>query len=152
MNTKFVRSLFGSKLYEQNQSVGAFFILMGSIVSVAGVMPAQGVPALANPLSGVPALSGLGRLGGVAAGLGQAGRLGRISVPPSWANAAEVTQPLASALGNTPLAGPRLRAVTGLPAAPLGELGCDDCDDCQSCRAPKYGFSSLVMARPADSA
>ncbi|WP_162899218.1 PPE family protein [Mycobacterium shigaense] len=152
MNSKIVRSLFGSKLYEQQQTPGAFFILMGSIVSIAALTPGQGVPALANPLAEVPALSGLGRLGGVAAGLGQAARLGRISVPPNWLNASEVTRPLASAFGQTPLAGARVSAVTGLPAAPLGELGCDDCDDCQNCSAPKYGFSSLVMARPADSA
>jgi PPE-repeat protein len=147
MNTNFVGAVIGSAAYTPGSTVGPFFGLMGSIASIAGVMQAQGVPALANPLSGVPALSGLGRLGGVAAGLGQAGRLGRISVPPSWANAAEVTRPLASALGKTPLVSPGSMTAAGLPPAPLSGLGGHGC---KSCSAPKYGFRSLVMARPLD--
>ncbi|BBY20194.1 PPE family protein [Mycobacterium stomatepiae] len=146
MNTNFVDAAIGSAAYTPGATVGPFFGLMGSIASIAGVMQAEGAPALANPLAGVPALGGLGRLG-VAAGLGQAGRLGRISVPPSWANAAAVTQPLASALGKTPLVSPGSMTAAGLPPAPLSGLGGHGC---KSCSAPKYGFRPLVMARPHD--
>ncbi|BAX93046.1 PPE family protein [Mycobacterium shigaense] len=148
LNTNFVDAMIGSAAYTPGSTVGPFFGLMGSIASIQGVMQAAAAPALANPLSGVPALSGLGRLGGSAAALGSAARLGRMSVPPSWLSASEVAQqPLAAAFGETPVASPGSTTAAGLPLAPSSGLAGHGC---KSCSAPKYGFRSVVMARPFD--
>ncbi|PQM48460.1 PPE family protein PPE18 [Mycobacterium talmoniae] len=65
--------------------------------------------ALTGGSSGFAGMSGLGGLGGVTAGFGQAGSLGALSVPQSWASVAPSTSSIASALGNglgaTPTAG-----------------------------------------------
>ncbi|MGH3632814.1 MAG: PPE family protein, partial [Mycobacterium sp.] len=91
--------------------------------------------------AGLPGLGGVGPA--VSAGLGQAGRMGVLSVPPSWTAIAPAS-PLASALGTTPLSGPPASSVGGPGgyASPLGMNG--------HLRRPipKYGFRVKVMAHP----
>jgi len=98
--------------------------------------------ALGSASVGLPGLGGAGSA--VSAGLGEAGRVGALSVPPSWAAIAP-TSPLASALGGTPLGAP-LGTPVGGPGGVAGPLA----GMAPLRRAvPKYGFRlPPVMAHP----
>jgi PPE-repeat protein len=106
---------------------------------------AEGLP---NIVNNMPPLSGLGGLGGggpVAAGLGNAGSLGRLSVPPGWAGAApSVTAPAATPL---PAAG---AAESGGPSSMLGGVplagGAGGRGSNVGFGAPRYGFRLTVMS------
>ena len=104
--------------------------------------PVEG--ALGSP--SLPSLGGVGSIGGAAsAGMGHAGSVGGLSVPPSW-TATAPTSPIASALGGTPLAAPP-GSTAGGPggvASPMASMGG------RLRRAiPKYGFQlPNVMTRP----
>jgi PPE-repeat protein len=94
----------------------------------------------------VPALSGLGGGGSVAAGLGNTASLGRLSVPPGWAGAApSVTAPAATRL---PAAG----AAGGGPGSMLGGVPLAGAAGGRRSNAgmgaPRYGLRLSVMARP----
>ncbi|GAB3002441.1 PPE family protein [Mycobacterium bourgelatii] len=70
--------------------------------------------------AGLEALGGLGSIGGVSAGLGQASSLGTLSVPPSWAGALAVPASEAGAVGpgvvpGAPAAMPVSTAVSKIP-------------------------------------
>ena len=123
------------------QSLAGFSSLQGA--RSAG---ASGLLNLFNPgalgSASLPSLGGGGS--GMSAAIGGAGRVGGLSVPPSWSVVAP-TSPIASALGGTPLAPPG--TVAGGPggaASPMSNM---------SGRlrrpVPKYGMRlPPVMARP----
>jgi PPE-repeat protein len=123
------------------QSLAGFSSLQGA--RSAG---ASGLLNLFNPgalgSASLPSLGGGGS--GMSAAIGGAGRVGGLSVPPSW-SAVAPTSPIASALGGTPLAPPG--TVAGGPggaASPMSNM---------SGRlrrpVPKYGMRlPPVMARP----
>jgi PPE-repeat protein len=124
------------------QSLAGFSFLH----SMKGASGASGLLNLFNPgalgSAGVPGVGGLGS--GLSAGMGEAGRVGALSVPPSW-SAVAPTSPIASALGGTPLAPPG--PVAGGPggvASPMSNMSG------RLRRAvPKYGMRlPPVMARP----
>lgn len=76
--------------------------------------------------AGLQALGGVGSIGGVSAGLGQASSLGTLSVPPSWAGALAVPAP-ASELGAVgasviPGASGAMPASTAISKVPLGGM------------------------------
>jgi PPE-repeat protein len=122
------------------QSLAGFSSLQGA--RSAG---ASGLLNLFNPGAlGSASLPSLGGGSGMSAAIGGAGRVGGLSVPPSW-SAVAPTSPIASALGGTPLAPPG--TVAGGPggaASPMSNM---------SGRlrrpVPKYGMRlPPVMARP----
>lgn len=69
MNTNFVDAAIGSAAYTPGPRWDPFG-LMGSIASIAGVMQAEGAPALANPLAGCRPLVGWDVWGGGRFGAG----------------------------------------------------------------------------------
>jgi PPE-repeat protein len=122
----------------------------------AALNPAQLMTSL-QPAVGLPGLAGLGLpgLGGsapaaVSAGLGRATLVGSLSVPQSWATAAPVPAPpataslvsswtAASGTGATGTAG--MPGMPGMPMVGAGGRGI-------GFAAPRYGFRPTVMAQP----
>jgi hypothetical protein len=107
----------------------------------AGLLP--GLGDMSGLGSGPLGSTGLTGLGGASAGMGRAGMVGGLSVPPSWASAANIS-PAATALPANGLSD--IGASAGGPggfAAPLGGVGG------RLRRAiPKYGFRPVVIPRP----
>lgn len=149
-NANIWNTIFSSGFYMPSNTLGAFMGLLGG--TAAGDAAAGGAlgeaatgglgGAFAAPLGGP--LGGLGGLGGVAAGLGQAGSVGALSVPPAW------TAPIgaaASALPGSSLgAAPAFEAsgpVNMLGGMPLGAPTTNGLGS-----APKYGFRPTVVTRP----
>jgi PPE-repeat protein len=94
--------------------------------------------------AGAAATNALPNLGGVAAGLGNAVKIGAVSAPPSWAPVNAITNPGVAAL-NATIVPAASEGVNGLPFAPLGGLGGAN----RYGRVlPTYGFKPLVMAKP----
>jgi PPE-repeat protein len=113
--------------------------------AAAAAKAAEGLP---NIVNNMPPLSGLGGPGGgapVAAGLGNASSLGRLSVPPGWAGAApSVTPPAATPLPAVGAAeGGRAGSMLGgVPlAGAAGGRGSN-----AGFGTPRYGFRPTVMA------
>ncbi len=107
----------------------------------AGLLP--GLGDMFGLGSGALGSTGLTGLGAASAGMGHAGLVGGLSVPPSWAAAASI-KPAATALPASGLS--EIGASSGGPgglAAPMGGVGG------RLRRAiPKYGFRPVVMPRP----
>ncbi|OBG44308.1 hypothetical protein A5672_09960 [Mycobacterium alsense] len=97
--------------------------------------------ALAGPLGGAGGLGGLG--GTVSAGFGKAASIGALSAPPSWATAAPLHGPLASALGGTPMTPPPAGSA-GMPGVPVGPVG----TQAYGRAVPQYGFRPTFVTRP----
>jgi PPE-repeat protein len=119
------------------------FLTIAKSTGALGSAAAAAVPA-ALPAA-TPALIGGGSA--VAAGLGTAGTVGSLSVPPVWANASlagaeHTTAPLAiSNIREAPDAGTGGGNILGgLPRAGGGDGG--------GLRTPRYGVRLTVMARP----
>jgi len=111
------------------------------------------LPALPNIVNTMPSLGGLGGLGGgagagVSAGLGNAGAIGALSVPQSWAGGAgSAAAPAATAL---PLSG---EAAAAPEAAPTGSMlgGVPFTGGAGrgiSGPGPRYGFQLSVVPHP----
>ncbi len=110
--------------------------------------------AVASAASAAPkGLSGLGgMLGGgagapaVAAGLGNAGSIGKLSVPAMWSGAAPAISHAAavpvSAISAVPEAAGQGNLLGGMPLAGMGGQGGFGAS------GPRYGFKPTVMARP----
>ncbi|MFZ1177257.1 MAG: PPE family protein, partial [Mycobacterium sp.] len=74
----------------------------GAMSDVAGGASPLAVAGLGTGTQGISGLAGLGSAGSsVSAGLGRAGLVGPLSVPPSWTAPAPLSSPLASTLGGT---------------------------------------------------
>jgi PPE-repeat protein len=109
---------------------------------------AAGAAAAAGGAGGGGGLGGLGGLlggGQISAGLGNAGAVGKLAVPPSWIGGAPLEAPHAplpvSSIAATPDAGGAGNLLGGMPLAGAGGgIGGGS--------APKYGFRPTVMARP----
>jgi len=129
------------------------FLIMSTVASINAMntLNAKMSPAASTLLPGLGGLLGLPSGGAVppagvseaSAGLGQAGRMGLLSVPPSWAAAA--SSPWDSALGATPLVAPPAAAAGGPGgvASPLAQAA-----GRLRRPIPKYGFRPRVMPRP----
>ncbi|CDO87884.1 hypothetical protein AWC29_02960 [Mycobacterium triplex] len=123
--------------------------LANTFVSIAKSTGALGGAAAAAVPAAVPAVTPalVGGGGAVAAGLGSAGTVGSLSVPPVWANGSLVGSEHAA----TPAAISNIReapdtgmgsgnVIGGLPRAGGGDGG--------GLRTPRYGLKLTVMARP----
>ncbi|MFC5334402.1 PE/PPE C-terminal domain-containing protein, partial [Mycobacterium branderi] len=122
-----------------------------------GLIGAQAPAAAGAAAKG--AASGLGGLGGllgggaggagapaaVSAGLGNAGAVGRLSVPPTWIGGAPLTAPHApmpiSSVAAAPEGGGAGNLLGGMPLAGAGAGHAGGA-------APRYGFRPTVMSRP----
>jgi PPE-repeat protein len=110
---------------------------------------AKAADGLPNIVNNMPPLSGLGGLGGggpVAAGLGNAGSLGRLSVPPGWKG----TAPSVTAPAATPLLPAERAAESGGLSSMLGGVplagGAAGRGSNAGFGAPRYGFRVTVMS------
>jgi PPE-repeat protein len=116
-----------------------------------GLTPAAAAAAAAKPvadaLAGVPAAHGGigGGGGGVAAGVGQAASVGKLSVPAAWSGAGPALSHAATALPiSTTSAAPEASAPGNLfGGMPVGAVGGGS-----NFSGPKYGLKPTVMARP----
>ncbi len=92
--------------------------------------------------AGSAATSALPNLGGAAAGLGNAVKIGALSAPSSWAPVNAITNPGVAAL-NATVVPAAAEGVNGLPMAPFGQFG----GSRYGRLLPTYGFKPAVMAR-----
>ena len=123
-----------------------------SIAKSTGALGAPAAAAAAPPIAAapaVPAAAGIGLSGGgnsLAGTLGNAASVGRLSVPPVWAENA-VVEPHAGAVA--PISNireaPDARPGNILGGMPLGGTGAGDGG---AGRAPRYGVRPTVIARP----
>jgi PPE-repeat protein len=93
----------------------------------------------ASPLESAGAPRGL-----IVAGAGDAGVVGKLSVPPSWTAAPPLSGPLHAALGGTPMVAPAPVGPAGMPGVPLGNLAGQPFGRA----VPQYGFRPRFVTRP----
>jgi PPE-repeat protein len=121
---------------------------------IGGSAPAAAGGAAKAATGGLGALGGLlggGAGGGVAgagahvsAGLGNAGAVGGLTVPPSWVGGAPLAKPVSplpiSSVSAAPETGGAGNLLGGMPLAGVGHGAAGT--------GPRYGFKPTVMARP----
>ncbi len=149
---------YGGFLYN-TEGLPYFSVGMGNnFVQVAKTVGLIGGSAPAAAGGAAKAAGGLGALGGllgggtgggapaaVSAGLGNAGAVGRLSVPPTWLGGAPLTAPHApmpiSSVAAAPESGGAGNLLGGMPLAGAGAGHAGG-------SAPRYGFRPTVMSRP----
>lgn len=108
---------------------------------------ADSAPAAADAASVEAGLTGAqSGVGGVGAGVSQATFVGRLSVPPSWATAAELAGHSATAIpgaGATSTAAVPAAAAPGMPGMPAPTAYSRNWGN-----GPRYGFKLTIMPRP----
>ncbi|MCV7195031.1 PPE family protein [Mycobacterium angelicum] len=127
----------------------AFAPFMASVLAgnSAADAAAEGVAAAATGVGDAAAgpLASAGGLGGaVSAAAGDAGIIGKLSVPPSWLAAAPSTSPVGAALGGTPMVAPPPAVAAGMPAVPMGNMSGQPFGRA----VPQYGFRPTFVTRP----
>lgn len=143
-NANIWNTVTSTGLFNPGATVGTLSSLFGAsaISDVAGAtqeaMPAA-IGAAVNPLGSLGGARGL-----MAAGMGNAGSVGKLSVPPSWTAAVPLTGPLHSALGGTPMVAPPPALAAGIPGVPLANMTSQPFGRA----VPQYGFRPTVIARP----
>jgi PPE-repeat protein len=118
---------------------------------LSGPAAAAAKPAEVGGLGGLGGMLGGGAAGGggvgpgVAAGLGNAGSVGKLAVPPSWIGGAPLAAPHAplaiSSVSAAPESGGAGNLLGGMPLAGAGA-------GLPGGSGPRYGFKPTVMARP----
>jgi PPE-repeat protein len=130
--------------------MGNFGVQMAKTLGALGGAPAAaGAGAAAGGLGGLGGMLGGGAGGavgpGVAAGLGNAGAVGKLAVPPSWIGGAPLAAPHAplpvSSVSAAPEGGGAGNLLGGMPLAGAGGGGMGGA-------GPRYGFKPTVMSRP----
>lgn len=111
--------------------------LSPAAASAAGAAAAKG-------LGGLGGLLGGGGHAGVAAGLGQAASVGKLSVPTAWSMAGPTAAHAAPLPISTISAAPETGAGNLLGGMPLAGVG----SGAGAGAGPKYGFRPTIMARP----
>ncbi|GBE66513.1 PPE family protein [Mycobacterium sp. MFM001] len=152
-NANIWNTIFSSGFYMPSNTMAPFLGLLGGAAAgeaAAGEALAPAAAAadslggtLAAPVGGLGGLGGLG--GAVSAGLGQAGSIGALSVPPTW------TAPIGAAASALPSAGlgATPNAATGGPASMLGGMPLAGAPGHgMNGAAPRYGFRPTVIAHP----
>ena len=132
--------------------MGNFGVQMAKTLgALGGAAPAAaGAGAAAGGLGGLGGMLGGGAGGavgpGVAAGLGNAGSVGKLAVPPSWIGGAPLAAPHAplpiSSVSAAPEGGGGGNLLGGMPLAGAGAGGFG------GGAGPRYGFKPTVMSRP----
>jgi len=133
--------------------MGNNFVQIAKTVGlIGGSAPAAAGGAAKGAAGGLGGLGGLlgGGAGGgapaaVSAGLGNAGAVGRLSVPPTWIGGAPLTAPHApmpiSSVAAAPESGAGGNLLGGMPLAGAGAGHAGGA-------GPRYGFRPTVMSRP----
>jgi PPE-repeat protein len=140
LNSHVLNSVFASGFYMPARFLGntsGFMGLAGKGADAVGDIPGPAANALEGPLGGVGAL-------GDSAGLGRAGLVGPLSVPPSWATPAPLHSPLSTTLGPAPLETPSPAVAAGTPPVPLAKMAAQG----EGRAVPQYGFRPSFVARP----
>ncbi|CKN15189.1 PPE family protein [Mycobacterium tuberculosis] len=123
--------------------MGNNFIQSAKTLGLIGSAAPAAVAAAGDAAKGLPGLGGMLGGGPVAAGLGNAASVGKLSVPPVWSGPlpGSVTPGAAPLPVSTVSAAPEAAPgslLGGLPLAGAGGAGA----------GPRYGFRPTVMARP----
>ncbi|MHA7652010.1 PPE family protein [Mycobacterium sp. ML4] len=125
--------------------IGNSLITSFSALGLVGQAAAKSAAGAASAAAAVPAA--VGGAGPIAAGVGNAASLGKLSVPPSWAPEPGIVSapklnplPLASDIVNPPEVGAPGNLLGGVPLAGAGAGAAGS--------GPRYGFRLTVMARP----
>ena len=140
LNSQVLNSVFASGFYMPARYLGNtsdFMGLAGKGADAAGGVPGPAANALESPLGSGGAL-------GDSAGLGRAGLVGPLSVPPSWATPAPLHSPLSATLGAAPLETPSPAVAASTPPVPLANLAAQG----EGRAVPQYGFRPSFVARP----
>jgi PPE-repeat protein len=133
-------------------STGAFTpgATVGTLSSLFGASTTSDIAATAQDVapSAIGAASPLEFAGAprglIAAGAGDAGVVGELSVPPSWTAAPPLSGPLHAALCGTPMVAPAPVGPAGMPGVPLGNLAGQPFGRA----VPQYGFRPSFVTRP----
>jgi len=140
LNSQVLNSVFASGFYMPARYLGNtsdFMGLAGKSADAAGDVPGPAAGALESPLGSVGAL-------GDSVGLGRAGLIGPLSVPPTWATPAPLHSPLSSTLGPAPLVAPPPGLAASTPPVPLANMAAQG----EGRAVPQYGFRPSFVARP----
>jgi PPE-repeat protein len=142
LNSRALNSVFASGFYMPGKFLGNTSDFMG-LAGKGGEAAAGDIPGdVAGPAAG--ALENpLGAIGD-SAGLGRAGLVGPLSVPPSWAIPAPLHSPLSSTLGPAPLTAPPPGLGASTPPVPLVNMAARG----EGRAVPQYGFRPSFVARP----
>jgi PPE-repeat protein len=147
LNSQAFNSIFASGFYMPGKYLGntsAFMGLAGKGAgAAAGDVPGDAAgpaaEALENPLGSAGALGD-----SASSGLGRAGLIGPLSVPPSWTAPAPLHSPLSSTLGAAPMEAPPPSVAATTPPVPLANMGAQG----EGRAVPQYGFRPSFVARP----
>jgi PPE-repeat protein len=147
-----------ASLFYNTEGLPYFSVGMGNF----GIQMAKTLGMISGPAAAAPkAAEGLGGLGGmlggggggaaaagpgVAAGLGNAGSIGKLAVPPSWIGGAPLAAPHTplpvSSVSAAPEGAGSGNLLGGMPLAGAGTGGLG------GGAGPRYGFKPTVMSRP----
>ena len=142
LNSQVFNSVFASGFYMPARYLGNTSDLMGLAgkgADAAAELPGPAADALESPLGSV------GPLGhSASAGLGRAGLVGPLSVPPTWTTPAPPHSPLSTTLGAAPLEAPSPAVAASTPPVPLANMAAQG----EGRAVPQYGFRPRFVARP----
>src|SRR5271166_5886928 len=143
LNANIWKTIFSSGFYMPGNFMGTAADFMGlaggqAAQQALGDVAGPVADALENPLGSIGALGN-----SMSAGLGRAGLVGPLSVPPSWTAPAPLHSPLSSTLGGTPMVPPPAMAA-GMPPVPMGNMAGQG----YGRAVPQYGFRPSFVARP----
>jgi hypothetical protein len=139
LNSDVLNSVFASGFYMQARYLGNasdFMGLAGKGADTAAAVPGPAAATVETPLGGVGVL-------GKSAGLGRAGLVGPLSVPPSWATPAPLHTSLSTTPGGAPLGAPSPSVSASTPPVPLANAA-----QGEGRAVPQYGFRPRFVARP----
>ena len=141
LNATVFNSVFASGFYMPKNFSGtaADFMDLGGKGAAAGNVAGPGADALATPGGSVGALGD-----SASVGLGRAGIVGSLSVPPSWTAPAPLHTPLSTTLGTTPVDASPNAVAASTPPVPLANMGAQG----EGRAVPQYGFRPSFVARP----
>ena len=142
LNSQVLNSVFASGFYMPARYLGNtsdFVGVAGKGADAAADLSGPAAGALGSPLGSVGALGD-----STSPGLGRAGLVGPLSVPPSWATPAPLHSPLGTALGAAPLEAPSPAVAASTPPVPLANLAAQG----EGRAVPQYGFRPSFVARP----
>jgi PPE-repeat protein len=140
LNSQVLNSVFASGFYMPARYLGNtsdFMGLAGKSADAAADVASPAAAGVKTPLGGVAAL-------GDSAGLGRAGLVGPLSVPPSWATPAPLHSPLSTTLGAAPLEAPPPAVTASTPPVPLANSTAQG----EGRAVPRYGFRPSFVAHP----
>ncbi|OBJ54426.1 PPE family protein [Mycobacterium asiaticum] len=144
-NANIWNTITSTGAFTPGATVGTLSSLLGTSATsdAAGAAQSVAAPGAMAAVGQIDAAGG-GLRGLVFAGTGNAGIVGKLSVPPSWTASAPLNGPLHSALGGTPMVAPPPAGPAGVPGVPLGTAASQPFGRA----VPQYGFKPTFVTRP----